>query len=132
MPLHSSLPPPTKAEQALHDRIREMPCLVTGLHGVEIHHLTSGGRRISHEHVLGLSPWAHRGVCDEGKSVSAMRSLYGPSVADGRGLFQARFGSNVQLLLHQCMRLGSGMPETRRKSKGRTASPAKCLPRRAI
>lgn len=81
---------PTKAQQARHDAIREIGCIVAALRGLafvpcELHHLTVGGKhgakRLGQDHVVGLNPWSHRGVPFNGLSAEECAEIFGPSYA---------------------------------------------------
>ena len=95
----------TKAEQARYVRLRSMSCICcydeamgTGL-PLEIHHMTSGGRRIGNEFTLPLCQWHHRGVVPEGcKNSSTAALMYGPSFAKSKRLFVNTYGTEAQLL----------------------------------
>lgn len=81
----------------------DLGCIVTRLYfdsyaAPDIHHLTSGGRRIGDEHTIPLSPWYHRGVPIDGMSQAETERIYGPSLAKNRKAFEARFGTQEWLL----------------------------------
>lgn len=85
--------------------IKESGCicclLATGkTQAPDVHHLTSGGRRIGHQATIGLCPWHHRGHT-QGQSKQFMMGLLGPSYAHGRRGFQEYFGRDDLLLKFQ-------------------------------
>lgn len=91
------LQPPTKAEDALWDRIRQYGCIVCRLYrGVftepEIHHILSGGQRISHSDVLGLCTPHHR---VPGGGYESRHSVNGRS---GKAAFEEAYGNEAFLL----------------------------------
>ena len=54
--------PPTKAERAHMNRVREMACLTCGRYGVHAHHVVSDGyQRLTkrHDRVVPLCPQCH-------------------------------------------------------------------------
>ncbi|MGL6291689.1 MAG: Ref family recombination enhancement nuclease [Silanimonas sp.] len=100
------------AQKARFVAIKESGCVVCRryfdrLSMPEIHHLTSSGRAISHDHVVGLCSWHHRGVQEEGWSVAAMEAAFGPSYQRNKRAFTARFGDNETLLQIQQEILGT-------------------------
>lgn len=69
-----------------------------------IEHITVSGRRVGdgsdqHQHTIGLSAWNHLGHTDEGVARRIMDARYGPSLADGRRLFEEFFGDELLVLL---------------------------------
>lgn len=67
----------------------------------EAHHLLSGGRRIGHDHTIGLCPWHHRAVPPTPMLERHAIARYGPSVATGSKPFHAMYGSDADLLATQ-------------------------------
>jgi hypothetical protein len=95
--------PPTKAESDHMDRVKRMGCIVTRLNfgayaDCDVHHITSGGRRLGHMHVIPLSPWYHRAVPAGTMTPALMREFYGPSLAESKAEFESRFGTEAELL----------------------------------
>lgn len=92
------LPSPTKSDKALWDRIRQFGCIVCRLYHsfvfteTEVHHILSGGQRISHKHVLGLCPRHHR---QPGKGYESRHSDRGSS---GKAAFENAYGNEAELL----------------------------------
>jgi hypothetical protein len=72
-----------------------------GVRGCEWHHLTEEGFTISHQDTVGLCQWHHRGICDEGRTSSMMKQIYGPSLAKGSVTFHKKYGSQEFLLGYQ-------------------------------
>jgi hypothetical protein len=101
MPLHSSLPRPTEAQLRRWGAIRECGCILCRKIGLgyvppEIHHLTDTGRRISHDHTIGLCEYHHQGRTAYRKEQAL--HIYGPSLAHGAKPFRAHWGTNPELL----------------------------------
>lgn len=95
--------PITAADRKRFEQLQEIGCIVSRLQGnptwpCEIHHLLSGGRRRGHQFTIGLTPWYHRGVPNEGMTKHQMTQHYGPSLAFGSKAFRYRFGSDDFLL----------------------------------
>lgn len=67
----------------------------------ERHHITISGFTQGHQATIGLCPWHHRGICDDGETTTTMTAKYGPSLAKGSKTFHAEFGSNEFLLGYQ-------------------------------
>lgn len=91
---------PTQAQQARHDAIKEIGCIVAVIRGLkrvdcELHHLTVGGKhgakRRGQDHVVGLNPWSHRGETFNGLSVAQCLDLFGPSYAKEPSAFRALY-----------------------------------------
>ena len=94
---------PTKSESERMDKLSRSGCVVCrqqfGAYvDGEIHHLTSGGRRLGHDYTVCLCPWHHRGVGVGNYTPDEMRRIYGPSIAHGRGPFELAFGLEEYLL----------------------------------
>jgi len=95
-----------KAEQERYNRLKQIICiccydepLQVPYVGVEIHHMTSGGRRIGNEFTLPLCFWHHRGVLPADSKNSTIATLtYGPSLAKNKRQFVNRYGTEAQLL----------------------------------
>ena len=105
--------PATKAEKARYAKLKEMGCIIANLrmsacYGVEVQHLTSGGRRIGNLHTIPLCPWHHRGQLPHGLTSSQAALKYGPSFAKSRKQFEETFGSE-EFLLAETNRLLEGM-----------------------
>ena len=86
--------------------MQELGCIASLLDGVpgvpgEIHHLLSGGRRISHDHTVCLSPWHHRGVLPSGRKAEEFAEVHGPSLALAPNAFRRRYGDEEELLAIQ-------------------------------
>lgn len=76
----------------LASRLQDIGCLACRKHGLfgvpsDLHHPTSGGRRVSDSVVIPLCPWHHRGV---GEPI-------GPSLAKSKRAFVAEYGSEMEL-----------------------------------
>ena len=94
----------TKEELERYVRLKELGCIVTRLkRGVwaypEIHHMTSGGRRLGNDKTIPLTDWYHRGVIPaDCKTSSEATSKYGPSMAKDKLEFECVFGGEEYLL----------------------------------
>jgi hypothetical protein len=83
-----------------------LPCLLMGHldRHTTIEHVTENGRRVGvksaqHANTIGLCLWHHFGSCDHGQQKQFMGSEYGPSLAQGRRLFESHFGDEVHVLI---------------------------------
>jgi Recombination enhancement, RecA-dependent nuclease len=63
----------------------------------DIHHLLSGGKRVSHDHTVGLCPWHHRGILPEGRRADEFSEVHGPSLALNQKAFRRRYGDEFEL-----------------------------------
>ena len=78
-------------------------CLVNGAgqQPCDIHHIVDRGYR-SHSggdaSTIGLCPWHHRGVKNDGMTTTLMVEWFGPSLALSKRRFVQRFGSERELL----------------------------------
>lgn len=106
---------PTKAQQARHDRIRNIGCLVAHLRGLgfvpcAVHHCTIGGKhgakRRGHDFVLGLNDWSHQGYPILGQTAEQCRAMFGPSYAKEPAAFRREIGNDAFLLAEQARLLG--------------------------
>lgn len=94
---------PTKAELERYKALKAMGCIVTRLYfdkwaPAEIHHLTSGGRRLGNMQTIPLTPWYHQAKIPQGcRNTLSAEVAYGPSLHTKRE-FVARFGSEEWLL----------------------------------
>lgn len=102
--MKSSLPAPTKAQLERWRIMQEIGCVTCYLSSrwgvpADIHHVLSGGRRISHSHVLALCPWCHRSVKPDTKLTTAsFKEMYGPALDANPKEFQQRYGTQQELL----------------------------------
>ena len=93
------LPAPNKNERILHDELRQMGCCVCKFHlGIEhseasIHHILSGGRKISHSHVLPLCPPHHQYGTEGHPSRHSHMGKHG-----GLKAFEDAYGTEYELL----------------------------------
>lgn len=83
-----------------------LPCLLMGHpdRHTTIEHVTENGRRVGvksdqHANTIGLCLWHHFGACDHGLQKQFMTDEYGPSLAQGRRLFENHFGDEVHVLI---------------------------------
>ncbi len=97
--------PATADEKRRYAALKSMPCaacrkLYTWYCGpTEIHHLTSGGRRLGNEFTIPLGRWHHRAqLPPEVKNTSEAVERFGPSLETSKRDFEARFGTEEQLL----------------------------------
>ena len=91
---------PTKAEKAWMDRIQKLGCVACEKDGnpgalAEIHHIVSGNRRIGHMFTLPLCPNHHR-----------LGSIKMPAIHPWRKRFEAKYGTQLELLAELKKRLG--------------------------
>ena len=80
-------------------RLQDIGCLACrkdGRFGVpsDLHHPTSGGRRLGDDKVIPLCEFHHRGLL----RAEAARFVRGPSLADGRKALEAHYGTERELL----------------------------------
>jgi hypothetical protein len=112
--LSSSLPKPTKAEEAYYLLVKThgcMCCLQLGFEHdpdgpmVEANHALSGGVRIGHHAIYGLCQWHHRGrlldLTLPGWTLAMHREHLGPALSEGSVPFELRWGTDEQLLEQQ-------------------------------
>ena len=84
--------------------MQEVGCIACALNGklgvpADIHHILSGGKRISHDATVALCPWHHRGTNETGLMTDKqLEEFYGPSLARNPKEFYARYGSPSELL----------------------------------
>lgn len=100
------IPNPTAAQKRRFDLMSQIGCIVSRMRGLgfvpgEIHHLTTCGRTISHDHTICLNPFLHRGVPVGGRTAAQCREAFGPSLMDGSKRFHAAHGSDADLLAFQ-------------------------------
>lgn len=78
-------------------------CCLDGVLGVpgEVHHLLSGGRRISHLASVLLCEWHHRGILPDGRKAAEYMAVHGPSLAHHPRLFRSAYGDEEELLAIQ-------------------------------
>jgi hypothetical protein len=94
----------TKAEKERYAKLKELGCIVTRLNfaqyePAEIHHLTSGGRRIGNMETIPLSSWYHRAILPpDCKTTTEAVLMYGPSLETSKRKFESQFGSEEFLL----------------------------------
>ena len=109
--------PATKEEKLRYAALKSLGCIVSrkqGLYGVpaEIHHLTSGGRRLGNEFTIPLNPWFHRAVIPPGyglKNTTEAIAMFGPSLETSKRDFVARFGTEMELLAETNRLLGTNV-----------------------
>lgn len=97
--LNSSLPKPTKEEVRRWQYMSDLGCIACALDGIlgvpgDVHHLLSGGRRISHSHTVLLCPLHHRsvGLTNKLKEEGVVSLDANPKE------FQQRYGTPQELL----------------------------------
>ncbi|MCU1313405.1 MAG: hypothetical protein JWM54_1162 [Acidobacteriaceae bacterium] len=101
--MKSSLPKPTKAEQARIERMLLLGCAacaaigIPNHHQIECHHMLSGNKRMGHRFTLPLCRGHHR---NEFTLTQQLRLNIAQlsSIAGGRKLFNAAFGTERKLL----------------------------------
>lgn len=121
-----STPKATAAQVERWDRMRTIGCIACLLNEIdhelarvprcamvphsgnqEIHHLTSGGRRLGHDHTICLCRYHHEGDHLPRYNVGYKETVrtFGPSFGQGRKPFAAMYGTDVQLLDYQNLML---------------------------
>ena len=104
---------PTKAQAARFAAIRELGCMACRMNMergmpttqmvTEIHHHTSGGRRIGHDATVVLCRFHHQGdafpFVAEGYTTNA--AIFGPSFGREPRAFRELYGSDAQMLADQ-------------------------------
>lgn len=95
--------PLTPADRERFAILKDMPCIACWKRGMhimcgptEIHHLLSGNRRRGHQFTVPLGSWHHRAVFLG--SMTAMETVWGPSLANGSKPFHREFGTDNYLL----------------------------------
>ena len=91
----------TKAERARLSRLKEMPCIACGRHGVDVHHIVDKGYRKhsgGHMATIPLCPWCHRGEPIGALTVKATHEYHGPSMALHKRQFVRYHGTERELL----------------------------------
>lgn len=83
-------------------RLQDIGCLACRKEGwyavpSDLHHPTSGGRRVSDSTVIPLCPWHHRGEPMLGFGFQQMEQNYGPSLKLTKRAFVERYGSEMEL-----------------------------------
>jgi hypothetical protein len=123
-----STPKPTAAQVERWDRMRTIGCIACLLNEIdhdlarvprcsmvphsgnqEIHHLTSGGRRLGHDVTICLCRYHHEGDHLPRYDVGYKETVrtFGPSFGHGRKPFAAFYGSDAEMLAYQdCVLLG--------------------------
>jgi hypothetical protein len=112
---------PTAAQQRRLDALSRMPCIACLLEGAgtvqpnrtEIHHLVDKGTRElsgGHDSTLPLCVWHHRGVPRGKATAREMATAYGPSLALQKRAFNARYGTERELLARVNARLSEKNP----------------------
>jgi len=79
-----------------------IPCMIDRWNDVPatVQHVTDGGRRLGHRDTYKSCPWHHLGQVDEAfyGSVKRMTEVRGPSFAHDKPAFEARYGSELELV----------------------------------
>lgn len=97
--MKSSLPEATKEQRKRWQQAQYVGCVACALDGMignpgDVHHLLSGGKRISHSHTVILCPFHHRGIL-KGEHHTT------PSLATDPKKFRERYGNDTELLAAQ-------------------------------
>jgi hypothetical protein len=101
--MKTSLSAPTAEHRRRFSIMQEIGCIACLLDGRpgnpgDIHHILSGGRRVSHHVTLCLCPWHHRGVPPNGLQDRMAERVFGPSLAKSPASFKRQYGTDVELL----------------------------------
>lgn len=104
--MKSSLGSPTKKQIRRFQMAQSVGCICSHIMGLgyndcEIHHILSGGRRISHDHTICMSAWHHRGIVPSGFTEKEVKEVMGPSMAKNPKEFEEVFGTQMELLEFQ-------------------------------
>lgn len=95
---------PTNADRKRFWQLHHLGCVACRKHvaayrAPDVHHILSGGRRISHQATVPLCPWHHRGVVpDEFQDQRQAERILGPSMAISPAGFKGTFGTQEELL----------------------------------
>lgn len=101
--MRSSLPKPTKSEQARIERMLIMGCAacaaigVQNHHLIECHHILDGGRRMGHRFTIPLCKGHHQGAFTAAQ-LHTLTETERASIAGGRKPFNRMFGTERKLL----------------------------------
>lgn len=95
--------PILKADRERFEKLHRLGCIGAIIRGkrewpITVHHLLSGGKRISHQATIPLTAWLHLGHVLPGYTRAGMAEEFGPSLAYGSKLFHNEFGSDSDLL----------------------------------
>lgn len=77
----------TQAERDHMGAVAALPCCVSGVKGVHVHHLPTQGGKKNHFRTIPLSPYHHQD------------GPYGFAIHQGRKAFEANFGTTEEELL---------------------------------
>ena len=104
--MKTSLHSPTKSQQKLHNDLREMGCCVCRfitkpevdeLETPAIHHITEGGKRLGHWHVIPLCKIHHQYGVDGHPSIHSHMGKNG-----GKSEFKKTYGVDEYDLMERC------------------------------
>lgn len=117
--MHSTAPPPTKAERARLVAIYAVGCVPCRLEAArrerpewkafretQIQHVLDGGRRAGHADSYGACPWHHEGIPDTNREgqlrpAAEMVRRIGPSRKLHPEAYRARYGTEAELVAIQ-------------------------------
>lgn len=125
--MKSSLPKPTKSEQARIERMLIMGCAacaaigIENHHQIECHHMLLGGKRMGHRFTIPLCKGHHQGAFTETQKVM-LDYFQRASIASGRKLFKAVFGTERKLCEKVDFLLGLDTPSPKTKIVARRAA----------
>jgi Recombination enhancement, RecA-dependent nuclease len=119
--------PPTKSEQARIERMAHMGCVacaaigIPNYHQMELHHILLGGKRMGHRFTIFLCRGHHQGAFTETQKVM-LNHFQRASIASGRKLFKAVFGTERRLCEKVDFLLGLDTPWPKTKIVARRAA----------
>lgn len=92
-----------KKDRVRFAALQRIGCICCWMEGhpyipADMHHITWAGRRQGHEATLPLCPWHHRAVPPFGYGPQTARAVLGPSLAESKRAFIARYGTEEDLL----------------------------------
>lgn len=134
------LPPPTADEKRRQEAARASGCTACHVLGlpkdqhcgpIEYHHRLHSGLTVGHRWGYALGLWHHQGQVKRGYSHEEMRAKYGTNLADDKGGFHARFGTDQALQNDQDDRVGyprAEMPSIREQRLNIGAWPSRRKP----
>jgi hypothetical protein len=116
-----------KSEQARIERMFMLGCCacaaigIPNHHQIEIHHILDGGRRMGHRFTIPLCKGHHQGTFTETQKV-LLNHFQRASIASGRKLFKAVFGTERKLCEKVDFLLGLDTPWPKTKIVARRAA----------
>lgn len=125
--MRTSTGKPTKAEQARIERMLLLGCCacatlgIPNYHCLEVHHILSGNKRLGHRYSIPLCSGHHRNAFTETQKVT-LNHFQLVSIASGRKLFKAVYGTERKLCEKVDFLLGLDTPWPKSKIVARRAA----------